>query len=174
MVATICELHAPTCTTTVLQVRLHGPRGGVFGGHRLPRDPGDPLHLYKHIIRIIYNDDQFQLKVLRLFSRSTHTYTHICLFKIVTLTHTHTHPRARAHSFPQHFSSHTFFHAQFSQTVLELFHPAPSPLSMLRFPAHYIFCFTFDIFFIYFFHAQHCHTHLSHTSLSHTIFHTQL
>jgi len=27
-----------------MQVRLHGSRGGVFGGHRPPRDPGGPLH----------------------------------------------------------------------------------------------------------------------------------
>ena len=27
-----------------MQVRLHGSRGGVFGGHRDPRDPGGPLH----------------------------------------------------------------------------------------------------------------------------------
>ena len=43
MVATSCDLNAPRCTTTVPQVRLHGSRGGVFVGHRPPRDPGDPL-----------------------------------------------------------------------------------------------------------------------------------
>ena len=36
---------APRCTTGVLQVRLHGSRGGVFVGHRPPRDPGDPLQI---------------------------------------------------------------------------------------------------------------------------------
>ena len=43
MVATSCDLNAPRCATTVPQVRLHGSRGGVFVGHRPPRDPGDPL-----------------------------------------------------------------------------------------------------------------------------------
>ena len=33
---------APRCTTEVLRVRLHGSPGGVFVGHRPPRDPGDP------------------------------------------------------------------------------------------------------------------------------------
>ena len=28
-----------------LQVRLHGSRGGVFIGHRPPRDPGGPLQI---------------------------------------------------------------------------------------------------------------------------------
>ena len=42
--ATSCDLNAPRCTTEVLRVRLHGSRGGVFVGHRPPRDPGDPLH----------------------------------------------------------------------------------------------------------------------------------
>ena len=43
MVATSCDLNAPRCATTVPQVRFHGSRGGVFVGHRPPRDPGDPL-----------------------------------------------------------------------------------------------------------------------------------
>ena len=37
---------APRCTTEVLRVRLHGSRGGVFIGHRPPRDPGDPPLIY--------------------------------------------------------------------------------------------------------------------------------
>ena len=41
---------APRCTTGVLQVRLHGSRGGVFVGHRPPRDPGDPLQDKKFYI----------------------------------------------------------------------------------------------------------------------------
>ena len=40
MVATGCDLNAPTCTTKAPQVRLHGSRGGVFVDHR---PPGDPL-----------------------------------------------------------------------------------------------------------------------------------
>ena len=50
MVATSCDLNAPRCTTTVPQVRLHGSRGGVFVGHRPPRDPGDPLQDKKFFI----------------------------------------------------------------------------------------------------------------------------
>ena len=42
------------------------------------------------------------------------TYTHTCLFKIITLSHAHTH----THSFTHHLSSHTFFHAQLSHTTL--------------------------------------------------------
>ena len=42
MVATSCDLKAPRCTTIAPPVRFHGPRGGVFVGHRPPRDPGDP------------------------------------------------------------------------------------------------------------------------------------
>ena len=44
-VATSCDLNAPRCTTEVLRVRLHGSRGGVFVGHRSPRDPGDPRNI---------------------------------------------------------------------------------------------------------------------------------
>ena len=43
MVTTSCDLYAPRCVTKVPQVRLHGSRGGVFIGHRPPRDPGDIL-----------------------------------------------------------------------------------------------------------------------------------
>ena len=50
VVATSCDLNAPRCTTTVPQVRLHGSRGGVFVGHRPPRDPGDPLQDKKFYI----------------------------------------------------------------------------------------------------------------------------
>ena len=45
MVATSCDLNAPRCTTKVQQVRLHGSRGGVFIGHRPPRDPGESSHM---------------------------------------------------------------------------------------------------------------------------------
>ena len=37
---------APRCVTTVPRVRLHGSPGGVFVGHRPPRDPGDPPLIY--------------------------------------------------------------------------------------------------------------------------------
>ena len=59
VVATSCDLNAPRCTTTVPQVRLHGSRGGVFVGHRPPRDPGDPL----------------QDKKFYIYSDGTHTHT---------------------------------------------------------------------------------------------------
>ena len=59
MVATSCDLNAPRCATTVPQVRLHGSRGGVFVGHRPPRDPGDPLQ---------------KIKVLHLFRWYAHTH----------------------------------------------------------------------------------------------------
>ena len=49
--ATSCDLNAPRCTTVVLRVRLHGSRGGVFVGHRPPRDPGDPPLIYNYINR---------------------------------------------------------------------------------------------------------------------------
>ena len=47
--ATSCDLKAPRCTTVAPPVRLHGPRGGVFVGHRPPRDPGDPRLIYIYI-----------------------------------------------------------------------------------------------------------------------------
>ena len=44
-----------------LQVRLHGSRGGVFIGHRPPRDPGGPLQIRSFTsIQMVY----------------THTHTH--------------------------------------------------------------------------------------------------
>ena len=46
MVTTSCVLNAPRCVTTVPRVHLHGSPGGVFVGHRPPRDPGDPPHIY--------------------------------------------------------------------------------------------------------------------------------
>ena len=39
------EMRAPRCITEVLRVRLHGPRGGVFVGHRPPCKP--PLYVKK-------------------------------------------------------------------------------------------------------------------------------
>ena len=51
-VATSCDLNAPTCTTEVLRVRLHGSQGGVFIGHRPPWDPGDPPRIYIYITSI--------------------------------------------------------------------------------------------------------------------------
>ena len=68
-VATSCDLNAPRCTTEVLRVRLHGSRGGVFIGHRPPRDPGDPPHIdrYIYINKVV--------EVLHLYRCVTHTHT---------------------------------------------------------------------------------------------------
>ena len=60
--ATSCDLNAPRCTTEVLRVRFHGSRGGVFVGHRPPRDPGDPP-AYRYIL----------IEVLHLYRCVTHT-----------------------------------------------------------------------------------------------------
>ena len=49
MVTTSCVLNTPRCVTTVPRVHLHGSQGGVFVGHRPPRDPGDPPHIYIYI-----------------------------------------------------------------------------------------------------------------------------
>ena len=54
MVATSCDLKAPRCTTIAPPVRLHGPRGGVFVGHRPPRDPGDPRLIYIYIFIYLF------------------------------------------------------------------------------------------------------------------------
>ena len=71
MVATSCDLKAPRCTTIAPPVRLHGPRGGVFVGHRPPRDPGDPRLIYLYI----------WWKVRRSFTsvQTFHTHTHTLL-----------------------------------------------------------------------------------------------
>ena len=69
MVATSCDLKAPRCTTIAPPVRLHGPRGGVFVGHRPPPGPRwPPAYIY------IYIYDERWDEVLRLFRRSTHTH----------------------------------------------------------------------------------------------------
>ena len=65
--ATSCDLNAPRCTTEVLRVRSHGSRGGVFVGHRPPRDPGDPSYLKKEIAQKFY-----------IYTDVTHTRTHSC------------------------------------------------------------------------------------------------
>ena len=59
-----CPATAPTEGVAVqghcMQVRLHGSRGGVFVGHRPPRDPSGPLQI---------------IEVLHLFRWYTHTHT---------------------------------------------------------------------------------------------------
>ena len=65
--ATSCDLNAPRCTTEVLRVRSHGSRGGVFVGHRPPRDPGVPSYLKKEIAQKFY-----------IYTDVTHTRTHSC------------------------------------------------------------------------------------------------
>ena len=66
MVTTSCVLNAPRCVTTVPRVHLHGSPGGVFVGHRPPRDPGDPPHIYIYIQKVI--------EVLHLYRCVTHTH----------------------------------------------------------------------------------------------------
>ena len=63
MVATSCNLNAPRCTTTVLQVRLHGPRGGCLHWSPTPPGPGDPCKLPKN-------------RSFTFFSDVSHTHTH--------------------------------------------------------------------------------------------------
>ena len=54
-----------------MQVRLHGSRGGVFGGHRPPRDPGPPaLNLELERER---TKEEKEREVLHLFRCYTHT-----------------------------------------------------------------------------------------------------
>ena len=69
---TSCVLNAPRCVTTVPRVHLHGSRGGVFVGHRPPRDPGDPPHIY------IYINIQKVIEVLHLYRCVTHTRGLLC------------------------------------------------------------------------------------------------
>ena len=65
--ATSCDLNAPRCTTEVLRVRrLHGSRGGVFIGHRPPRDPGDPPHIEIYIYIYLRRGDESQ-SLARIF-----------------------------------------------------------------------------------------------------------
>ena len=77
--ATSCDLNAPRCTTEVLRVRLHGSRGGVFIGHRPPRDPGDPPHIYNINNRSFTHADvsHTHMKVLKSLSHySKSSFSH--------------------------------------------------------------------------------------------------
>ena len=59
-----------------MQVRLHGSRGGVFGGHRPPRDPGGPLHYFRIILELERErtkEEKEREEVLHLFRCYTHT-----------------------------------------------------------------------------------------------------
>ena len=53
-----------------MQVRLHGSRGGVFVGHRPPRDPGGPL------------------QIIEVYIYSDGTHTHTLFLYTRTLSHT--------------------------------------------------------------------------------------
>ena len=69
---TSCDLYAPRCITTVPQVRFHRSRGGVFIGHRPPRDPGDPA-CFININRKREERGKKKREVLHLFRCYTHT-----------------------------------------------------------------------------------------------------
>ena len=107
--ATSCDLKAPRCTTVAPPVRLHGPRGGVFVGHRPPRDPGDPRLI--HVYIYIYTMKKWN-EVLRLFRRSTHTHTYtLTHLHIYTLTHLHTYTFTHLHTYTlTHLHTYTLTH----------------------------------------------------------------
>jgi hypothetical protein len=63
---------APRCVTTVPRVRLHGSPGGVFVGHRPPRDPGDPPHIYIYL----YTKSNRSFTSVQMCH--THTYQGVC------------------------------------------------------------------------------------------------
>ena len=89
-----CPATAPTEGVAVqghcMQVRLHGSRGGVFVGHRPPRDPGGPLQI---------------IEVLHLFRWYTHT--HAFLVHTHTFTHIEAFRHRRVH---RHFYTQTLLH----------------------------------------------------------------
>ena len=99
--ATSCDLKAPRCTTVAPPVRLHGPRGGVFVGHRPPRDPGDPRLIYMYIYKY---DEKVKRSFTSIQTFHTHTYTHIH-----THTHTYTHIHTHTHTYT-HIHTHTYTH----------------------------------------------------------------
>ena len=72
-----CGMHRLCKTTSAkTQVRLHGSRGGVFVGHRPPRDPGGLL-LKVNVKNVVQNQKKTKhrkrLEDLHLFRCSTHT-----------------------------------------------------------------------------------------------------
>ena len=83
---TSCVLNAPRCVTTVPRVHLHGSRGGVFVGHRPPRDPGDPPHIYIYIYK---------------YTKSNRSFTS------VQMCHTHTRGLLCREAFTQRIFLHT-------------------------------------------------------------------
>ena len=60
-----------------MQVRLHGSRAGVFGGHRPPGDPGGPLHCYYFILFLERERTEGKKRdKFYIYSDVTHTHTH--------------------------------------------------------------------------------------------------
>ena len=68
-----------------MQVRLHGSRGGVFGGHRPPGTPVAPCIKFNlELERERTKEEKEREEVLHLFGCYTHTRTH-------TATHSNAH-----------------------------------------------------------------------------------
>ena len=117
-----CPATAPTEGVAVQghckQVCLHGSRGGVFVGHRPPRDPGGPLQ---------------KIEVLHLFRWYTHTHTYIYILHMIihdiclSMVQDSKTPRPtpRSHdTTPRHWASRPKDH-----TVIR---PSPAPLTQKR------------------------------------------
>ena len=94
------------------------------------------------------------------FKVVAHTANHCSSPTAYTIFHIHTHTHMFVENHRGHTHTHTpFLSTQLSHTTLSLFDPTPSPLSMLPFLAHHIFCFNLEMaFFTHIFNAQHCHT----------------
>ena len=101
-----------------MQVRLHGSRGGVFVGHRPPRDPGGPLQIIEvlHLFRWYththtFTDRGFYTQTLTprllLKEASTHTHTRAFLVHTHTFTHIEAFRHRRVH---RHFYTQTLLH----------------------------------------------------------------
>ena len=117
-----CPATAPTEGVAVqghcMQVRLHGSRGGVFVGHRPPRDPGGPLQI---------------IEVLHLFRWYTHTH-HLSHHFVTdhlshtTLSRTIFDTPSFTHDFVTHHLSHTIFHTPSFTTPSFTHHLSPHHL----------------------------------------------
>jgi len=101
-----------------MQVRLHGSRGGVFVGHRPPRDPGGPLQIIEvlHLFRWYTHTHFHRQRLLHadaytetFTQRSFYTHTHARAFLVHT--HTFTHIEAFRHRrVHRHFYTQTLLH----------------------------------------------------------------
>ena len=122
-----CGMHR-TCkaTSAKTQVRLHGSRGGVFVGHRPPRDPGGLL-LKVNVKNVVQNQKNETSKTARSFTSlqmfhthtyvptyihtHIHTYMHACIHTYIhTQIHTHRYTHTYIHTYI-HTCMHTCIHA---------------------------------------------------------------